>query len=46
MINSELQEVCLSVKFYTSIDLEDGSPVSMVVGEMNEGIDELQWWVL
>ena len=43
MLNKELHEVYLSIKFSTLINPEDGALVAMVTGELNKVIDELEW---
>ena len=46
MVDADLHEVFWYGKFSTFINLEDGSLISIMTGELNEGLDDLEWWTL
>ena len=46
MVQLELREVSWSRKFYTFTNPEYGALASMVMGELDEGFDDLEWSML
>ena len=46
MINVELHELFLSGKLSTFIKPEHGYIVAIMEGELNEVLDELEWWTI